>query len=121
MKSIQEVKQGIKELIVAEDGYIQIHNKDVDKIINNIVEEGLSKGIERLKVQDAVVDYFYEKLVEKDILIVCTKTVVSPETFLLVEDGAVDVDELKAQGFKTIVYRQGSMRPEWLKKPSTNV
>ena len=33
---------------------------------------------------------------------------------LLVEDGSVDVDKLKQDGFYVIVYRQGAKPPMWL-------
>ena len=41
-----------------------------------------------------------------------TRTV---EKFLLVEDGSVDIDQIKDDfGINCIVYRQGAKKPEWL-------
>ena len=35
---------------------------------------------------------------------------------LLVEDGAVDIDQLEEDGFYVIVYRQGSTPPKFIKE-----
>ena len=43
------------------------------------------------------------------------ENIIRSEKILLVEDGSVDLDTLKHDGFYVVVYRQGSIPPYFLK------
>lgn len=53
-------------------------------------------------------------LFKKEVTEVAYPTPTSISEILIVEDGSCDVDDLKKQGYKVIVYRQGSTPPYFI-------
>ena len=78
----------------------------MDDMIFNHQTQKYEPIIEEGRVYDAYLDL--KKEVEKLRKIVNSKV-------LMVEDGSVDVDNLEKDGFYVIVYRNGSMPPQYLK------